>query len=147
MMKTCMKSWLLALIFICLAWPLMAAEPLVFESEEQQKRFEKLTFELRCLVCQNQNLADSDAPLAIDLRNELFGMLQAGQTDEQIKTFMVERYGDFVLYRPPVQSNTYLLWLGPLILLIFGASFIGFQINRRKHMLDNEQQEGELSNP
>ena len=110
-------------------------EPLVFNSPEQQERFINLTEELRCLVCQNQNLADSDAPLAHDLRDEIHKMMTAGQSDDQIKTFLVERYGDFVLYRPPVKGNTLVLWLAPALLLIGGAAVIGISINRRKRLL------------
>jgi cytochrome c-type biogenesis protein CcmH len=91
-------------------------EPMIFENQDQEERFNQLTQELRCLVCQNQNLADSDATLAHDLRREVHEMLLTGKSNEQVKQFMVERYGDFVLYRPPVQTNTYLLWLAPLIL-------------------------------
>jgi len=117
---------LIALLILLLSFSAYAQmqqvqEPLVFENQQQQDRFDQLTKELRCLVCQNQNLADSDAPLAHDLRREVHAMLQTGQSDEQIKQFMVERYGDFVLYRPPVQTNTYLLWVAPLILLLGGA--------------------------
>jgi cytochrome c-type biogenesis protein CcmH len=114
-------------------------EPLVFASQQQQERFDKLTQELRCLVCQNQNLADSDAPLAHDLRREVHEMLIAGRTNEQIKQFLVQRYGDFVLYRPPVQSNTYLLWLGPLILLLAGAWVLRISIRKRTALLDTDQ--------
>ena len=110
-------------------------EPLVFENQQQQDRFDQLTKELRCLVCQNQNLADSDAPLAHDLRREVHAMLQTGQSDKQIKQFMVERYGDFVLYRPPVQTNTYLLWVAPLILLLGGALVLRFNIKKRSALL------------
>ena len=92
-------------------------EPMEFENQQQEDRFKQLTQELRCLVCQNQNLADSDAQLAHDLRAEVPEMLTAGKTNDEIKQFMVERYGDFVLYRPPMQENTYLLWLAPLVLL------------------------------
>lgn len=93
-------------------------EPLVFADLEQEMRFNQLTLELRCLVCQNQNLADSDAPLAQDLRKEIYDMLQAGKNDDEIKSFMVERYGDFVLYRPPVQGNTLALWAMPGAILL-----------------------------
>ena len=110
-------------------------EPLVFENQQQQDRFDQLTKELRCLVCQNQNLADSDAPWAHDLRREVHAMLQTGQSDKQIKQFMVERYGDFVLYRPPVQTNTYLLWVAPLILLLGGALVLRFNIKKRSALL------------
>jgi cytochrome c-type biogenesis protein CcmH len=90
------------------------------------------------MVCQNQNLADSDAPLAHDLRREVHKMLQAGRSDEQIKQFMVTRYGDFVLYRPPVQKNTYLLWLGPFILLLAGVWILRASIRKRARLLDTE---------
>lgn len=114
-------------------------EPMVFESQQQQDRFDQLTQELRCLVCQNQNLADSDAPLAHDLRREVHEMLQSGQSNEQIKQFLVARYGDFVLYRPPVQQNTYLLWLGPLILLLGGALVVRSNIKTRAALLAQNQ--------
>jgi len=114
-------------------------EPLVFESQQQQDRFDELTKELRCLVCQNQNLADSDAPLAHDLRREVHAMLQTGQSNEQIKQFMVERYGDFVLYRPPVQQNTYLLWLAPAVLLLIGAWVLRSSIKKRAALLASDE--------
>jgi len=114
-------------------------EPLVFENQQQQDRFDELTKELRCLVCQNQNLADSDAPLAHDLRREVHAMLQTGQSNEQIKQFMVERYGDFVLYRPPVQQNTYLLWLAPAVLLLIGAWVLRSNIKKRAALLANDE--------
>jgi cytochrome c-type biogenesis protein CcmH len=112
-------------------------EPMVFESPQQEERFNQLTQELRCLVCQNQNLADSDATLAHDLRREVHEMLQTGQSNEQIKEFMVQRYGDFVLYRPPVQKNTYLLWLGPLILLLGGALILRTIVKKRSALFNN----------
>lgn len=90
------------------------------------------------MVCQNQNLADSDAPLAHDLRREVHKMLQAGRSDEQIKQFMVTRYGDFILYRPPLQNNTYLLWLAPFILLLAGAFILRASIRKRARLLDDE---------
>ncbi len=120
---------------LLLAAPLLAQEPLVFDSAEQEARYNDLTLELRCLVCQNQNLADSDAPLAQDLRREIYDMMMAGQTDEQIKTFMVDRYGDFVLYRPPVQGNTLALWLLPLVLLAVGAVVVGFTVRNRNRKI------------
>jgi cytochrome c-type biogenesis protein CcmH len=114
----------------------MAQEPLVFENQQQQDRFDKLTLELRCLVCQNQNLADSDAPLAHDLRREVHEMLIAGKSNDEIKDFLVTRYGDFVLYRPPVQKNTYLLWLAPLIMLLAGAWILRISISKRTALFD-----------
>jgi cytochrome c-type biogenesis protein CcmH len=112
-------------------------EPMVFENQQQEARFKKLTLELRCLVCQNQNLADSDAQLAHDLRAEVHEMLLAGKSDDEIKQFMVERYGDFVLYRPPVQQNTYLLWLGPIVLLLIGALILRVNIKKRAALLES----------
>jgi cytochrome c-type biogenesis protein CcmH len=113
-------------------------EPMVFENQEQEDRFNQLTQELRCLVCQNQNLADSDATLAHDLRREVHEMLLTGQSNEQIKQFMVERYGDFVLYRPPVQTNTYLLWLAPLILFLIGALILRVNIKKRTALMSTD---------
>lgn len=116
-------------------------EPLVFESMLQEDRFNQLTLELRCLVCQNQNLADSDAQLAHDLRAEVHEMLVAGKSDDEIKQFMVERYGDFVLYRPPVQKNTYLLWLAPLALLLIGGVVLRSSVKKRSALLDSSPTE------
>jgi len=112
-------------------------EPMVFDNQQQEDRFNQLTQELRCLVCQNQNLADSDALLAHDLRAEVHEMLLAGKSDDEIKQFMVERYGDFVLYRPPVQENTYLLWLGPLGILLIGALILRANIKKRSVLLES----------
>jgi len=114
-------------------------EPLVFANQQQQERFNKLTEELRCLVCQNQNLADSDAPLAHDLRREVHEMVLAGRTNEQIKQFLVTRYGDFVLYRPPVQQNTYLLWLGPLVLLLIGGLVLRSSVKKRSVLFETDE--------
>jgi len=90
-------------------------------SPEARERLLKLSGELRCLVCQNQTLADSNADLAVDLRRQVETMVARGDDDETIKRYLVERYGDFVLYRPPVQRNTALLWFGPFALLLLGA--------------------------
>jgi cytochrome c-type biogenesis protein CcmH len=122
-------------LLLMLAAPLLAQEPLLFEDAAQEQRFNDLTLELRCLVCQNQNLADSDAPLAQDLRQEIYDMMVAGQTIEQIKAFMVDRYGDFVLYRPPVQGNTLALWTLPILLLFGGAVVVFFTVRNRNRKL------------
>jgi len=138
-----MKLSRLFILFLAfsLSISVLAQEPMVFENQQQQDRFDQLTRELRCLVCQNQNLADSDAPLAHDLRREVHEMLQTGQSNEQIKQFLVERYGDFVLYRPPVQKNTYLLWLGPMILLLGGAWVLRANIKKRSALLNSDENE------
>lgn len=135
-----LKSIVTALLTFAVSLSVMAQEPMVFTSQEQQDRFDKLTKELRCLVCQNQNLADSDAELAHDLRREVHELLLSGRTDDQIKQFLVDRYGDFVLYRPPVQTNTYLLWLAPLILLLIGAWILRASIGKRSEMLATKGQ-------
>ncbi len=123
----------LAVVTVVLAVPAFASgEPLIFTDPEQEARYQQLTVELRCLVCQNQNLADSDAPLAQDLRQEIYDMMQAGRSDNEIKQFLIDRYGDFVLYMPPVKSNTLVLWLMPAFLLIGGALVVLIAVRKRK---------------
>jgi len=112
-----------------------AGEPLVFSDPAYEQRYIHLTQELRCLVCQNQNLADSDAPLAQDLRQEIHQMMEAGKSDAEIKSFMVSRYGDFVLYRPPLEGNTLLLWVLPALLLLIGALTVFFIVRRYNRVL------------
>jgi len=99
-------------------------ETFKFESPETEKIFHKLSEELRCLVCQNQNIAESNADLAKDLRLEIYTMLSQGKTEEEIVDFMVQRYGDYVLYRPPLKPMTWLLWFGPAIVFAFGLIFV-----------------------
>lgn len=97
-------------------------EVVQFTNPENAQRYHKLIAELRCLVCQNQNLADSNAELAKDLRNQVSSMIKSGSTDSQITDYMVNRYGDFVLYRPPFKPATLFLWLGPPLIVV-GAAF------------------------
>lgn len=101
-----------------------ADSPLVFDSVEQEARFKRLMTELRCLVCQNQSLEDSHAPLAQDLRNQAYNMMRDGASDEAIMGYMVDRYGDFVRYRPAFKPMTFLLWVGPLMLLLVAAGVV-----------------------
>lgn len=112
---------MMRLLFIVLMSGTMAVYaadiPMVFENAAEQERYQNLLEELRCLVCQNQSLADSHADLAQDLRNEVYRMMKQGLDDEEINRFLVDRYGDFVLYRPPLGPTTLLLWLGPFVLL------------------------------
>ncbi len=109
-------------------------EPLKFNSSSQESRYKALIAELRCLVCQNQNLADSNAELARDLRLLTHNMILSGSSDTEIVQFMVSRYGDFVLYRPPFKPSTALLWLAPLLFLSVGC-FVLFRLFRdRKHI-------------
>ena len=132
------KSALLMLFALGLSCSLLANEPLVFTDIDQERRFRDLTSELRCLVCQNQTLSDSDAPLAQDLRREIFDMMIAGRNDSEIKEFMVTRYGDFVLYRPPVQSNTIVLWAMPFLLLLIGGVVVVRAVRKRAPRLEAE---------
>jgi cytochrome c-type biogenesis protein CcmH len=95
-------------------------------------RYTALAHELRCLVCQNQTIADSNAPLAVDLRNQIREQLAAGKSDRDVIDFMVARYGDFVLYRPPFKASTVALWLGPFVLLLAGAFVFWRRVARRR---------------
>ncbi|HEV2432304.1 MAG TPA: cytochrome c-type biogenesis protein [Burkholderiales bacterium] len=101
------------------------------QDEEIDKRVNALALELRCLVCQNQTLADSNAPLAVDLRNQIREQLKAGKSEQDVVDFLVARYGDFVLYRPPFKASTVALWAGPFLILIFGAWLLLRRIRRR----------------
>ena len=103
-----------------------------FETDQQAERYQKLISELRCLVCQNQNLADSNAGLANDLKTIVQQKIVQGDSDEQILQFMTDRYGDFVLYRPPVSAKTLLLWLGPLLFLMLGLGILAAYIRKSK---------------
>ena len=107
-------------------------EVLEFETPEHEERYNNLIAELRCLVCQNQNLADSNAELAVDLRRKTYEMVSKDKSEKEIASFMVERYGDFVLYRPPLNSSTLLLWTGPFIILLIGVSLLIRTIRRRR---------------
>lgn len=102
-----------------------------FKDPENAQRYRTLINELRCLVCQNQNLADSNATLAADLRQLTYDMILDGKSDEEIIEFMVARYGDFVLYRPPLKPTTLMLWIGPLLLLVLGIWLLLRQLRRR----------------
>lgn len=100
-----------------------------------EPRLNRLAAELRCLVCQNQSLADSHAELAIDLKNQVRDMMRAGKSDDEIKTYLTERYGDFVLYRPPMRATTWLLWAGPFVLLVGGGLVLVRVLRRRQASL------------
>jgi len=104
-----------------------------------EQRLNKLTENLRCLVCQNQSIADSNAGLAVDLKNQVREMMVQGQSDQQIADFMVQRYGDFVLFRPPVKTSTWLLWFGPLLLLLAGGAGLLRKIVRQRKSASDVQ--------
>ena len=127
--------WLLVIILLipCLA-AAEEARPLA-DNPQVEARLKTLAVELRCLVCQNQTLADSNAPLAEDLRREVREMIAKDMSDREIIDFLVQRYGDFVLYRPPWKASTTLLWLGPFLLLIAGATALVLALRRRQKKL------------
>jgi cytochrome c-type biogenesis protein CcmH len=108
-----------------------AIDPLPFKDHAQELRFQALTKQLRCLVCQNESLADSNAPLAADLRHDVFEQMQAGKSDDEIKAWLTARYSDFVLYDPPLHGGTMLLWFGPLLVLVAGAAAVFVIVRRR----------------
>jgi cytochrome c-type biogenesis protein CcmH len=120
------------LLSLALAAPAFAIDTeAAFADPAMQARYEHLTQELRCLVCQNQTIADSNAPLAGDLRREVRELMQSGKSDDQIREFLTARYGDFVLYRPPVSERTWLLWATPALLLLGGLAVAARVIVRR----------------
>jgi len=127
-----MKKLILLLLFAGLGTAFAGVEVTQFERAEQEQQYNRLIAELRCLVCQNQNLADSNAELAQDLRQEVYEMIQNGASDQEIVNFMVARYGDFVLYRPPFKTTTAFLWIGPFIILIAGFVILLVFIRKRK---------------
>lgn len=125
----------LGLIALLCLLPLLAIaqaiQPLPFRDRAEEVRFQKLSTELRCPMCQNETLADSNAPIAHDLRRQIFEMIQAGKSDAEIKAYLVDRYSDFVLYKPPVEPKTWLLWFGPLVVLAIGGMVVAVQVRRR----------------
>jgi cytochrome c-type biogenesis protein CcmH len=129
-----MKRVLILIVAAMLtAGPSMArVEVKQFDTPEQEERYDKLIAELRCLVCQNQNLADSNAELAVDMRRKTYEMVKQNKSEKEIANFMVERYGEFVLYRPPLNSNTLLLWVGPFLILIIGLTLLVRTVRKRR---------------
>ena len=113
-----------------------AVEYKKFDTPQQEEAYKVLIEELRCLVCQNQTIADSNAELAKDLRRQVYEMLQQGKSRDEIATFMTDRYGDFVLYNPPFKAKTGILWIGPVIFLLIGLVML-IVISRRKKGIVN----------
>ena len=142
-----MKAGLMIIMLLLSNFALANVEIREFETNSMEQRYKVLINELRCLVCQNQNLADSNAELAQDLRKQVFEMINNGDSDEQIIDFMVNRYGDFVLYRPPVKSSTLFLWVGPFLLLLLGIVILSVFVKRQKQhaqpLTETEQQQAE----
>jgi cytochrome c-type biogenesis protein CcmH len=125
-----------ALLFAQLALAIDTAP--AFTDPAQQARYERVIRELRCLVCRSETIADSNATLAADLRRQVREMMAAGKTDQEIFQHMVDRYGDYVLYKPPLAARTWLLWGGPILLLIGGAAIAVFVIARKSKLPDTD---------
>ncbi len=120
--------------------PLLSAKEAAPLAEDPvlEKRVNEIAAELRCLVCQNQTIADSHADLAIDLKNQVRDMVRSGKTQDEIVDYMVQRYGDFVRYRPPVKATTYLLWAGPFLLLFLGIIVLMQNLKKRRLLTDEQ---------
>lgn len=125
-----MLAFLLAVVVLSLAHARAAAGP-VEANPGLDRRAAAISQQLRCVVCQNQTIADSQAELAIDLRKKVREMLERGMSDQQVVDYVVQRYGDFVLYRPPVTRNTLLLWFGPALFLAAGLLVLAFRLSRQ----------------
>jgi len=134
-----LSIFILGLLFV-FAQPINASpvDTYEFKDEVTKIRFNALTKELRCPKCQNQNLADSNSPIAADLRREVYDLLNQGKADIEIVDFMVARYGDFVLYRPRVSSLTYILWFGPAFLLLIGVIVVVMVLRKKPQEKTNE---------
>lgn len=131
-----MRTLLLALLLtllpgLALGQVVQDPAPLEFVDVAEEERFRNLVAELRCVMCQNQSLADSNAQIAHDLRREVLSLMRRDMSDDEVRDFLVARYGEFVLYRPRVSANTWLLWFGPGVLLLAGA-FVIVRIVRRR---------------
>lgn len=128
-----MRTVITACLLLC-GLPLWAAEP-ARQDAQFEARYRALTSELRCLVCQNESIADSHADLAKDLRNQVRAMMEQGKTDQEIMDYLTARYGDFVLFRPPLKPATAALWFGPFVLMALGGGLLmGYVVRRRKRV-------------
>ena len=133
-----MMRLLLAMLLCIASLPAFAqadqqadAAPLQFRDAAEETRFHALASELRCVMCQNQSLADSNALIALQLRREVLELMRQGRSDAQIKDYLVQRYGEFVLYKPRMEASTWLLWLGPALVLLAGAGAVVAIVRRR----------------
>ncbi len=123
---------LLFVFLLMLSYSSYAVDSRQLSDPKQQESYETLTSELRCLVCQNQTIGDSNAELAADLRRQVYEMLEQGKSKEEIVRFMTDRYGDFVLYKPPFKGKTSVLWIAPVVFLLVGLITVFFVIRRKK---------------
>ena len=127
-----MRTWLAALLLAIATTAAAQSSEVARPDAATESRLKELAQELRCLVCQNQTIADSNAPLAVDLRNQIRTQIGEGRSDDQIRGYMVERYGDFVLYKPPFKATTAILWAAPFVMIALGLLvFVGLVRRRR----------------
>jgi cytochrome c-type biogenesis protein CcmH len=127
---------LLLVALMLLAAPVVAKEATSMAKDPvMEKMVNEISSELRCLVCQNQTIADSSAGLAVDLKNQVREMVAKGQSQDEIVAFMVQRYGDFVLYRPPLKATTIVLWVGPFVLMVAGIVILMINVRKRKTLV------------
>ena len=131
MLKGILKYIILLPLLVISSSVFSVVEVKEFSSEKMRERFHVLVTELRCPKCQNQNLADSNSPISVDLREEIFRMLEEGKSDREIIDFLVTRYGEFVMYRPPIKKTTMMLWFMPGVLLLVGIVIV-FSVRRRQ---------------
>jgi cytochrome c-type biogenesis protein CcmH len=131
MMRALLHVLLVVLLAFANVTHAQAIEPMPFADHAQELRFQHLTQQLRCPMCQNETLADSNAPIARDLRNQIFQLMQQGKSDDEIKQYLVDRYSEYVLYDPPLKPGTWLLWFGPLLILCGGAGVVLVAIRKR----------------
>ena len=117
-----------------ISWAVIDGHKYPFDSDTDAERFAQLAEDLRCPKCQNQNLADSDAPVAADLRDKVYQLVQEGKSDDEVVDYLVARYGDFVRYKPPFRLDTLLLWLSPVILLLLGGLLIRSLVSQQKRV-------------
>lgn len=129
-----------------MAQPVSDPTPLQFRDAQEEIRFHNLTAELRCVMCQNQSLADSNAQIAHDLRREVLELMHQGKSDAQVKDFLVARYGEFVLYKPEMAAGTWLLWFGPALLLLAGAATVVLIVRRRSAGTGNNASDNDPDN-
>lgn len=138
-MSPLIKSFIFAAVLLfSAAASAFTLEEFQFDSPQQEQEFRELISKLRCLVCQNESLAGSQAELAQDLRNEVYKMMRAGQSEDEILNFLVARYGDFVLYDPPLKPSTYVLWFGPFVLIGIAAVFMVRALLNKKGSSDKD---------
>ncbi|MBL1277510.1 MAG: cytochrome c-type biogenesis protein CcmH [Ectothiorhodospiraceae bacterium] len=143
LIKASLKTALISVVFLMLLSPVVSAKEATSMAIDpvMEKIVIEISEELRCLVCQNQTIADSNADLAVDLKTQVREMVKAGQTQEEIVEYMVERYGDFIRYRPPMKPTTVLLWAGPFLLLLIGMTVLFINLRKRSALL----KDGDLS--